>query len=545
MENRIDRRRCNRLLILRVVLTLLISRQFPAKAFQLSVKPLTAPPMSLYASVAVERTNARSLVDQAMELRKRRRRAEITDAAPSFVEDVDSEMLDRLNINYNLKMPLSRGEMLDIPDEELHLQIQAARRRALKSAQSANANAHRKSSKMWARQEFVDQLACHDASATEKYAIRVIPDQLPTPASRAMSSIDDCVLCESQVDKSAPVALDNDSSKSKLLMNARHRTAKKVKKQLSSEEEILLINLVHDGSRVHATKIAFENKFSRPITRTEWANRVNMTTPDLRRLVASYRGAKNKLVKANMGLVHAVVKSLYRRDIGSNAEMQLDLIQEGSIGLLRAAELFDPKRGLRFSTYATIWIKGVLSNQKIDQIVTIPTRERNKWKKISRAIKFYQSEHGPNSLLSAEDIGAMCKISKSEVEQVMDRMPKATKLLSLDYKYSEATSSSGVEESVTTLYGDNALTADADLAEMVRMKADVVAALARNLDSREARLMRLRYGFKDGRTRSIVECAEAMGISRARAQQLASGCLKKLREADEAKSLQEYLLTVA
>ena len=85
----------------------------------------------------------------------------------------------------------------------------------------------------------------------------------------------------------------------------------------------------------------------------------------------------------------------------------------------------------------------------------------------------------------------------------------------------------------------------ADLAERTQMKADVVAALARNLDSREARLMRLRYGFGDGQTRSLAQCAQAMGLSESRVQSLAKGCLKKLREAAESESLEEYLFTVA
>ena len=67
----------------------------------------------------------------------------------------------------------------------------------------------------------------------------------------------------------------------------------------------------------------------------------------------------------------------------------------------------------------------------------------------------------------------------------------------------------------------------------------------RNLDAREARLVRLRYGLSDGVTRSIAECADAMGLSRTRVQQLNQRCLQKLREAAEAESLQEYLLTIA
>lgn len=87
--------------------------------------------------------------------------------------------------------------------------------------------------------------------------------------------------------------------------------------------------------------------------------------------------------------------------------------------------------------------------------------------------------------------------------------------------------------------------ADADLAERTQMHADVVAAMARNLDAREGRLMRLQYGLADGRQRSLAECADAMGISQTYAQNIASRCLKKLREASEAESLEEYLLTIA
>ena len=123
-------------------------------------------------------------------------------------------------------------------------------------------------------------------------------------------------------------------------------------------------------------------------------------------------------------------------------------------------------------------------------------------------------------------------------------MTLAKRILSLDYKY-QVTSSGGTTDSVATLYGDKSLQCEDELCETIQLKADVVATLARNLDPREARLMRLRYGLKDGKSRTMVECAEAMGLSRQRVQQLSAQCLKKLREADDAKSLQEYLLTVA
>merc|ERR1712125_168936 len=135
----------------------------------------------------------------------------------------------------------------------------------------------------------------------------------------------------------------------------------------------------------------------------------------------------------------------------------------------------------------------------------------------------------------------------ADVLSTQSKMTEMRQMMSLDYQY-QSQKSSGTEEGYTglnKLEGDKGFMEDADLAERSQMRADVVAALARNLDSREARLMRLRYGFGDGKTRSLKECAEAMGLSETRVQQLAKGCLNKLKKAAEAESLQEYLLTVA
>merc|ERR1712071_357415 len=127
----------------------------------------------------------------------------------------------------------------------------------------------------------------------------------------------------------------------------------------------------------------------------------------------------------------------------------------------------------------------------------------------------------------------------------MYKMPCASKVLSLDYQYKTTTNGGGEEKTSSEMYGNKALLEDYDIAETLQLKADIVAALARDLDPREARLIRLRYGLQDGKMRTIVECAECMGLSRQRVQQLAVRCLEKLREADDSKSLQEYLLTVA
>jgi RNA polymerase sigma factor (sigma-70 family) len=348
-----------------------------------------------------------------------------------------------------------------------------------------------------------------DASLMEKVAMSSIPQQLPRPAIQQLNSYAD---------------------------------------RVSPEQEIELGRMIQRGVALHKLKADFEASAGREISRQEWTELAGLESPKvLRKQVSAYRRAKQLLVSANMGLVHAVVNKQYssiRRLTGSTKE---ELVQEGSLGLMRAAELFDPSRGLRFSTYATIWIKGILHNSHVTDgtCITLPMREKTKWSKILKAneeLKKMSGGEEPTLELVAHHLG----MTVAEVVATKRKMSQTQQILSLDYEYATQ-SRSGTEtgNKLNMLENDKAFRADADLAERTQMHADVIAAMARNLDAREARLMRLRYGLADGQTRSIRECAESMGLSETRVQQLAKQCLKKLREAAEAQSLEEYLLTVA
>ncbi|KAG7362865.1 RNA polymerase sigma factor sigA [Nitzschia inconspicua] len=370
-------------------------------------------------------------------------------------------------------------------------------------------------------------LEAHDADASymEKVAMSSIPEQLPQPAVNALRQR-----------KRAG------SSKSHLLRSSNTE-------RLSPEEEIQLAKLIQKGVKLHKIKADREEKYGKKLSKTEWAKLAGLeSVSTLRREVATYRRAKQLLVSANVGLVHAVVRKQYpalkRRKIGLTYD---EVVQEGSLGLLRAAELFDPSRGLRFSTYATIWIKGALSNTHMTEPIKLPARERTKWNKIVQAHDELVKEHGMvDQQPTAEQVADRIGMSVQDVTLLQRKMKQAKQVLSLDYEY-QLQSRSGVDDgsSQRTLENDKNFQSDADLAERTQMQADVIAAMAKNLTPREARLMRLRYGLSDGQTRSLRECSEAMGISESRAQQLAKTCLRKLREAAEAESLEEYLLTIA
>ncbi|GFH58604.1 hypothetical protein CTEN210_15080 [Chaetoceros tenuissimus] len=488
----------------------------------------------------------------------------------------------------------------DIPDMELQLQVEAAKVRAMARGNTSDAatiefmDLHHEQKK----KRSINTGVHHDSrgngpSAVEMVAMSAMPSQLPELATSVLnrddsmhtSNVEQKQRLQRNTRKSTATrntATDAQQSRAAVskipsknvstIMKARkaamessnmqhHATSKKSldsnrSGRVSHEEELQLARIIQRGVELHNIKSKFENENGRDITRQEWAELAKLESPkQLRRLVSDYRKAKNKLVMANMGLVHAVVRarmgmsgSAAKDAVGKNGISYEEMVQEGSLGLLRAAELFDPSRGLRFSTYATIWIKGVLGNSNVSDTISVPLREKTKYNKIQTSIADLQMEFGANDASykpTDEEISERSGIDVETVKQVMRKMRRAKNVLSLDYQYETKGRSGVVEGEYEALSNDKNLMDDVDLVERLHVRADVIAAIVRNLDPREARLIRLRYGLNDGRMRTIKDCAEAMGISQARAQQLAAGCLKKLREADDAESLQEYLLSVA
>jgi RNA polymerase sigma factor (sigma-70 family) len=367
--------------------------------------------------------------------------------------------------------------------------------------------------------QFLDKYAS-DASPMERVAMASITEQLPQRAVEALTKT------------KKKTTTTNKEYKSSLNFAGT---------RVSREQEIHLARIIQQGVVLHNVRTQAEAAGDKSLTRQEWADLAGLSPTELRRQVIDYRKAKQELVTANLGLVHAVVNHqwpIYHK-LGVTKE---ELVQEGSLGLMRAAELFDPERGLRFSTYATIWTKGVLSNSHLTELVRLPQREKTKWNKIVRAHKDLE-ENGAKA--TVQELAAATGMTVEEVLETQIKMSQAQRVLSLDYEYNTQSRSGTQSTSINTVQNDKAFQEDVNLAEKTRMQADVVAAMARNLDAREARLMRLRYGLSDGQPRSLAECADAMGLSHTRVQQLSQQCLKKLRSASEAKSLEEYLLTIA
>ncbi|GAX24987.1 hypothetical protein FisN_2Lh266 [Fistulifera solaris] len=379
--------------------------------------------------------------------------------------------------------------------------------------------------------EFLEK---HGESTMEKIAMISITEQLPQKAVQAL---------QTTLKKSDTRA--NKSKRNDLLF------AKN--KRVTPEEEIALARMIKEGAALYKIRTDALEK-GRELTHKEWADLAGLSSKELRRQVATYRRAKHDLVVANLGLVHAVVNQLWSTRYARTGVTKQELVQEGSLGLLRAAELFDPERGLRFSTYAVVWIKGTLSNSHVPdcEIVRLPLREKNKWSKILKAQKDIlsmsdTSKEQRSSLdicVPVDEIAAHTGLTVAEILSTQRKMKQAKRVFSLDHTI-KGQSRSGADNGPEETLESRQSIEEQDLADRTQMHADILAAMARNLDVREGRLMRLRYGLTDGRARTLHECADAMGLSYTRVNQLAKQCLKKLREAAEAESLEEYLLTIS
>jgi RNA polymerase primary sigma factor len=459
-------------------------------------------------------------------------------------DDEDDEILSSLAYEVDSFQELQRSTGSEILDDKLQKQIDD-------TTPNNNVNS------------FLDTHVT-DASYLEKVAMSSIPEQLPQPAVNAFRH---------RQQQQQQQLLKEKKKKTKIINNKGDRRETHgiefapSSKRVNPEEEIELAKMIQRGVWLHKLKTDMETEKGSSISKNEWATLANLdSTTQLRREVATYRRAKQLLVSANMGLVNAVVKKQYYNVQKRDALSYEELIQEGSLGLIRAAELFDPSRGIRFSTYATIWIKGSLSHSHIlDGSITLPAREKTKWNKIVKAHEDIIKEKGGLytdgttnnnnnnegiSGVSVQDIANRLDMNVEEVITIQSKMNSAKKVLSLDYEYQAQTRGGGNEGGrggqQLLMDMDKNFQADADLAERTQLQADIIAAMVRNLSPREARLIRLRYGLTtDGRTHTVQECADAMGVSQTRASQLAAKCLKKLREAAEADSLEEYLLTIA
>jgi len=295
---------------------------------------------------------------------------------------------------------------------------------------------------------------------------------------------------------------------------------------LRADEEIELARKIADLLELERIRERLADQLEREPRDSEWALEVDMALPAFLHRLYLGRRAKDKMVQSNLRLVVSIAKKYMNRGLSFQ-----DLIQEGSLGLIRAAEKFDHEKGYKFSTYATWWIRQAITRAIADQSRTIrlPVHLYETISRIKKTTKILSQEMG----------------RKPTEEEIADRMEMTIEKLRFIAKSAQLPISleTPIGKEEDSRLGDF-IEADGETPEdqvSKNLLREDLESVLDTLSPRERDVLRLRYGLDDGRMKTLEEIGQIFNVTRERIRQIEAKALRKLRHPNRNSILKEYI----